>query len=119
MAEAAQYPLLVPKAGHTRDNLEGLLHERKLKPRFAMELDSSELLKRFVAADVGLGFVASSNVQEDVRANALVAIPIADVQIRRDLALVFRKDKALSRAALAFIDITVKHQKADMAAGQP
>ena len=31
-------------------------------------------------------------------------------QVRRDLALVFRKDKALSRAALAFIDIAVKHK---------
>lgn len=118
LADAAHYPLLVPKAGHTRDNLESLLHERKIKPRFAMELDSSELLKRFVAADVGIGFIPSSNVQEDVRANALVTVPIADAQIRRDLALVFRKDKALSRAALAFIDITVKHQKADLAAGQ-
>jgi LysR family transcriptional regulator, low CO2-responsive transcriptional regulator len=57
-----------------------------------------------------VGFIASSNVEEDVRAGVLVAIPIADAQIRRDLALVFRKDKALSRAALAFIDIAVKNK---------
>src|SRR5215813_3381457 len=106
--EVAQYPLVLPKAGHTRDALEDLFHERKLKPRYAMELDSSELLKRFVAADVGVGFIASSNVQEDVQAKVLCAIAIADAQVRRDLALVFRKDKALSRAALAFIDIAVK-----------
>jgi DNA-binding transcriptional LysR family regulator len=43
-----------------------------------------------------------------VRAGVLAALPIADAQFRRDLALVFRKDKALSRAALAFIDIAVK-----------
>ena len=73
-----------------------------------MELDSSELLKRFVAADVGIGFIARSNVLEDTRAGVLAAIPISDAQVRRDLALVFRKDKALSRAALAFIDTTVK-----------
>ena len=108
VAEVAKYPLVVPKAGHTRDALENLFHERRLKPRYAMELDSSELLKRFVAADVGVGFIARSNVVEDVRANVLAAIPFADAQIRRDLALVFRKDKALSRAALAFIDTTVK-----------
>jgi len=73
-----------------------------------MELDSSELLKRFVAADVGVGFIARSNVIEDVKARALMAVAISDASIRRDLALVFRKDKALSRAALAFIDIAVK-----------
>src|SRR5229473_332324 len=103
VAEIAKFPLVVPKLGHTRDGIEQLFQERRLKPNYTMELDSSELLKRFVAADVGIGFIASSNVQEDVRAKVLVAIPIADAQIRRDLALVFRKDKALSRAALAFI----------------
>src|SRR5438128_1614205 len=110
VAEIAKYPLVVPKLGHTRDGIEQLFHERRLKPNYTMELDSSELLKRFVAADVGIGFIARSNVEEDVRANALAAIPIADAQVRRDLALVFRKDKALSRAALAFIDIAVKHK---------
>lgn len=113
IADAARFPLVVPKAGHTRDALEDLFYEHKLKPRYAMELDSSELLKRFVAADVGVGFIARSNVQEDIRANVLVAIPMSDAQVRRDLALVFRKDKALSRAALAFIDTTVKIKTVD------
>jgi DNA-binding transcriptional LysR family regulator len=113
IAEVAQFPLLMPKAGHTRDALEELFHEHKLKPQYAMELDSSELLKRFVAADVGVGFIARSNVQEDVQARVLVAIPMAEAHIRRDLALVFRKDKALSRAALAFIDTTVRIKKVE------
>src|SRR5437773_1625073 len=108
IAEVAKFHLVIPKAGHTRDSLEDLFHEHRLKPHYAMELDSSELLKRFVAADVGVGFIARSHVQEDVQAKVLAAIPIADAQIRRDLALVFRKDKALSRAALAFIDTTVR-----------
>jgi len=112
IAEAAKFPLVVPKGGHTRDALEALFDERRLKPNYSMELESSELLKRFVAADVGVGFVARSNVVEDVKAGFLVALPIADAQIRRDLALVFRKDKALSRAALAFIDIAVKRKTA-------
>ena len=113
IAEAARFPLVVPKVGHTRDSLEELFHERRLKPNYTMELDSSELLKRFVAAGVGVGFIARSNVVEDVRARSLAAITIADAQVRRDLALVFRKDKALSRAALAFIDIAVKHKSTD------
>lgn len=108
IADAAKFPLLVPKGGHTRDALENLFYERKLKPHYSMELDSSELLKRFVAADVGVGFIARSNVEVDTRAGTLAMINISDAQIRRDLALVFRKDKALSRAALAFIDIAVK-----------
>jgi LysR family transcriptional regulator, low CO2-responsive transcriptional regulator len=113
IAEVAAFPLVVPKAGHTRDALEQLFHDRRLRPNYTMELDSSELLKRFVAADVGVGFISRSNIEEDVRAKVLVAVPIADAQVRRDLALVFRKDKALSRAALAFIEIAVKHKSTD------
>jgi DNA-binding transcriptional LysR family regulator len=113
IAEVTKYPLVVPKVGHTRDALEELFHERRLKPTYTMELDSSELLKRFVAADVGVGFIARSNVGDDVRARALAAIAISDAQVQRDLALVFRRDKALSRAALAFIDIAVKHKSID------
>jgi len=112
VADVAQFPLLLPKAGRTRDALESLFDDRRLKPKIAMELDSSELLKRFVAADVGVGFIARSNVIEDVRAGVLAAVPMADASIRRDLALVFRKDKALSRAALAFIEIAVKIKQA-------
>jgi len=115
LAEASKYPLLVPESGHTRDAIEQYFHERKLKLNVSMELDSSELLKRFVAADVGIGFIARSNVLEDVRAGVLVALSIADATIRRDLALVFRKDKALSRAALAFIDIAFKLKAAKSA----
>ena len=108
ISEVVRFPLLLPKIGRTRDALESLFDERHLKPRIAMELDSSELLKRFVAADVGVGFIARSNAIEDIKAGTLKAIPMADASIRRELALVFRKDKALSRAALAFIDIAVK-----------
>ena len=108
IAEAARYPLLLPKTGHTRDALEEIFFDKRLKPTISMELDSSELLKRFAAADVGVGFAARSNVMDDVRAGLLAAVPLADLTIKRDLALVFRKDKALSRAALAFIEIAVR-----------
>ena len=108
VADIARFPLLVPKVGRTRDAIENLFHERRLKMQISMELDSSELLKRFVAAEVGVGFIARSNVAQDVRAGALTAVPLADARIKRDLALVFRKDKALSRAALAFIDNAVR-----------
>lgn len=106
--DLARFPLLLPKVGRTRTAIENLFHDRQLKPKVAMELDSSELLKRFVAAEVGIGFIARSNVIEDVKAGALAAIPLADAMIRRDLALVYRKDKSLSRAARAFIEIAVK-----------
>jgi DNA-binding transcriptional LysR family regulator len=108
IGEIAPYPLLVPEAGRTRDAIEQAFDELGLRPTISMELDSSEILKRFVEARVGVGFIAQSNVRQDVRAGRLAAIPFAETVIRRDVALVFRKDKALSRAALAFIEIAVQ-----------
>jgi hypothetical protein len=36
IADVAKFPLLMPKAGHTRDALENLFYERKLKPHYSM-----------------------------------------------------------------------------------
>lgn len=108
VAQLAKFPLLLPKMGRTRDSIDRLFEERNLKPNVSMELDSTELLKRFVSAGVGIGFAARSNVLGDIKQGLTIGLRIADAQIRRDMALVFRKDKALSRAALAFIDIAVR-----------
>ena len=108
LEDVCEYPLLLPKGGRTREALAALFQERNLRPNVSMELDSSELLKRFVAANVGVGFMPHSNVAEEVNAKGLAALRLADVNIPRDLALVYRKEKALSRAARAFIDIAVK-----------
>ena len=117
VADLARQPLLVPKHGRTRDTIEQLFEDQKLRPTISTELDSSELMKRFVAADVGIGFIARSNVRQDVANGTLVELPVPGSAIRRDLGLVFRKDKALSRAALAFIDIAVKLKNPQAAAG--
>jgi DNA-binding transcriptional LysR family regulator len=108
VAEIIEFPLLLPKLGRTRDALETIFDDHHLKPTVSMELDSSELLKRFVAVGVGVGFIARSNVVGDLQAKVLASVTLLDASIQRDLALVFRKDKALSRAALAFIEIAVK-----------
>ncbi|PSH05090.1 MAG: LysR family transcriptional regulator [Acidobacteria bacterium] len=108
VTQIADYPLLLPKMGRTRDSIDHMFEDRNMKPNVSMELDSSELLKRFVSAGVGIGFCAHSTALGELRLGTLALIKVADVQIRRDMALVFRKDKALSRAALAFIDIAVR-----------
>jgi DNA-binding transcriptional LysR family regulator len=108
ITQLGDYPLLLPKMGRTRDSIDALFDERNMKPNVSMELDSSELLKRFVSAGVGIGFCACSTALGDQRLGITAIVKLADANIRRDMALVFRKDKALSRAALAFIDIAVR-----------
>jgi len=53
VVDVANFPLVVLRLA-TRDALDGC-SRTPAQARYAMELDSSELLKRFVAADVGVG----------------------------------------------------------------
>ena len=108
VADLARAPMILPKVGRTRESIQELFEDQKQKPIVSMEVDSSELMKRFVVANVGIGFIARSNIVEELKAGTLVVLPTPGRPIRRELALVYRKEKALSRAALAFIDITVK-----------
>jgi DNA-binding transcriptional LysR family regulator len=108
--EIVKYPLVLPKLGRTRDAIDEVFEQARLKPHVSMELDSSELLKRFIAAGVGVGFIARSNISDEVRAGTLVALSFVDPPMRRDLALVHRKDKTLSRAARAFMEIAVNRK---------
>jgi DNA-binding transcriptional LysR family regulator len=105
MEDVVRHPLLLPKQGRQREQIDLLFSIRELKPNVGMEIDSSELLKRFVAAGMGIGFAPKSSVNADEQAGVLKILAIDGVRLQRELALIFRKDKSLSRAAHAFLEI--------------
>jgi DNA-binding transcriptional LysR family regulator len=82
-----------------------------------MELDSTEMIKRFVMAGLGISFVAESNCQEEVGSGRLTALSLAPEPMVRKIGLVYRKDKALSRAALGFIDAVLEHSTVKASVG--
>lgn len=104
-ADIVPLPLLLPKQGRQRELIEDLFRTNDVQPRVAMEVESSELLKRLVIAGLGLGFLPRSNVQEDTKSGALKIIRVDGVRLNRELALIYRKDKVLTRAAHVFLEI--------------
>jgi DNA-binding transcriptional LysR family regulator len=102
LQQVAQHRLLLPKQGRRREQLDTLFAQEKLIPRISMELDSNELLKRLVLGEMGIGFLPKINVLEELRSGKLKVIPIENVEISRDLALISRKDRTLTRAGNAF-----------------
>jgi DNA-binding transcriptional LysR family regulator len=103
--EVLQHSLLLPKQGRQRELIEDLFRSYEVNPRVAMEVESSELLKRLIVAGLGLGFLPRSNVAIDEKAGTLQVLKLEGVRINRELALVYRKDKNLTRAAHAFLEI--------------
>ncbi len=105
-------PLLLPRAGKTRSRLNNWLELVEDDIQVSMELDSTEMMKRFVRAGLGLAFLAISTCREEVAEGHLAAISLGPEPMIRRLGLIYRKDKALSKAALGFIEVTLKNAEA-------
>jgi DNA-binding transcriptional LysR family regulator len=116
--DVKEYFLVLPQQGKTRTRLNAWLEPVEDELRISMELDSNEMMKRFVMAGLGIGFVAMSNCGEEIASGRLKAIPLAPEPMRRQLGLIYRKDKALSKAALGFIQC-VAEKVNDGPAGRP
>ncbi len=100
-------PLLLPKSGTTRSRLNSWFEAVEEELNVSMELDSTEMIKRFVMAGIGISFLAASHCQEEVDAGRILAISLGPEPMIRRLGLIYRRDKALSKAALGFIDVTL------------
>ena len=101
------YFLVLPQQGKTRTRLNTWLEPVEDEIKISMELDSTEMMKRFVMAGMGLSFLAVSNCQEEVAAGKIRAISLSPEPMIRKLGLIYRKDKALSKAALGFIQVVL------------
>jgi DNA-binding transcriptional LysR family regulator len=101
--------LLLPKSGTTRTRLDAWLEPVENELRVSMELDSTEMMKRFVLAELGVSFLALSNCREEVASGKLRVLPLAPEPLMRRLGLIYRKDKALSKAAVGFIQVVIAH----------
>ncbi|MGC9972093.1 MAG: LysR family transcriptional regulator [Bryobacteraceae bacterium] len=108
-AELVDYPLLLPKYGTTRARLNEWLELVEDSVNVSMELDSTEMVKRFVMAGLGISFLAVSHCLDDLAAGRLCALSLEPEPMLRRIALVYRKDKALSKAALGFIQVVLAH----------
>jgi DNA-binding transcriptional LysR family regulator len=114
--DLAGVPLILPKAGHTRSRLNAWLEPVEDQVVISMDLDSTEMIKRFAMAELGVGFVAGSHCREEVASGRLVARPLGPEPMVRQIGLIYRKDKALSKAALGFIEVTMSHAVTEAAA---
>ena len=116
--DLVEHFLILPKQGKTRTRLNEWLEPVEDDIRVSMELDSTEMMKRFVMAGLGATFLAVSNCGEEMAAGKLRAISLAPERMIRRLGLIYRKDKALSKAALGFIQVVLDHVGEEASAGR-
>lgn len=105
LSEIAEVPLIFPKTGSTRQALERMFNPYRDILRISMELGSITLIKQFVAGGFGASVISTTFAQDDIHAGRLRLIPIKDLKLKRELGLVYRKDRTLPRAAMAFVEV--------------
>jgi LysR family transcriptional regulator, low CO2-responsive transcriptional regulator len=102
-SEIIEQPLIFPKTGFTRQMLDKIFRPYRSQVHITMELASVGMIKRFVAANLGVSLISETFARDEVRAGEAKLIPIADLELWRELGLVYRRDRTLPRAATAFI----------------
>src|SRR5216684_4088936 len=95
LAEVAGQPLIFPRTGFTRQVLDKLFRPYRSRLHVTMELPSIGMIKRFVAADAGVSFISESFARDQVKAGEVKLLTVEGVDLRRELGLIYRRDRSL------------------------
>ncbi len=116
LEEVASAPLIFPKTGYTRQVLDKLFRPYRSRLRVPMELPSIGMIKTFVAADVGLSIISESFARDLVKSGDVKLLNVDGVDLWRELALVYRRDRSLPRGVQALIGMIRELRKPQEAA---
>lgn len=97
--------ILREQGSATRAVVTSHLLKLRIDPETVMEIENPESVKKAVQSGLGIAFISAFAAETELKAGTLVAVNIRNLGMRRELKIVYRKDKHLSRAAQAFIEI--------------
>ena len=103
-----KHPVLLPKTGHTRRLMDKLFRPYREELQVRMELPSIGMIKGFVAANLGVSLVSASFARDEVASGRVKLINLEDAELFRELGLAYRRDRTLSCATKAFVDVLRK-----------
>jgi LysR family transcriptional regulator, low CO2-responsive transcriptional regulator len=85
--------------------VKDVLNGAHLVQEHTLVLQGSEGVKQAVMAGLGIAMVSRFAVTLEVQQGVLQVVPITDVQVERDLCLIWRHDSPLPAAGRAFLEI--------------
>ncbi len=94
----------------TRKALDRILKDHSVNVQHVMEFDNIETVKRAVEIDAGVAIVPQGTVIQEVAKHTLAQITLEDGEFFRPLAVIYKRNKALSPAMKQFISI-LKEEK--------
>jgi DNA-binding transcriptional LysR family regulator len=89
----------------TRATIVSHLQRSNVLAQTIMEMENPESVKKAVQSGLGIAFISTFAVETELKAESLVVVRVRGLDIRRELKIVYRKDKHLTRPAKAFIEM--------------
>jgi DNA-binding transcriptional LysR family regulator len=96
-----------------REKVIQLFKTHKTPLHMDLELPTLQAIKQFVAMGNGVAFVPEISVETELARGELVRISVKELQLKRKLRLIYRRDANLSHAARAFLKVAeaVAHEQ--------
>ena len=88
----------------TRKETDRILRRYGCEPRYVMELDNVETIKRVIEIGRGVAILPEPAVRPEVRARTLAVVQLTDEVLTRPLGIIHRQGKHFSPAAEKFIE---------------
>src|SRR5262249_20817609 len=88
-----------------RSEIDRALAAHNVEVRVTMEFDNTETIKRAVEIDAGVSLLPEPTIDREVAAGALVARPLAGVDLKRPIGIVQRRGKELGKTARRFMQL--------------
>jgi hypothetical protein len=73
-----------------------------------MEFDNIETIKRAVEINAGISILPEPTVDKEISAGALVARPLAGIDLKRPIGILQRRGKELGKTARRFMQLLLK-----------
>ena len=96
-----------------RNEIDRVLSAKGVEVRVTMEFDNTETIKRAVEIDAGISLLPEPTVDREVAAGALVARPIAGIDLKRPIGIVQRRGKELGKTARRFMQLLLKQSSSN------
>lgn len=87
----------------TREAIDGILSENNINVDFRMFNDNIFTLKKAVEAGIGISIVPANTVDDEVQKGSLVRLPVRDIKLTRQIALLQRKKHKPNKPLEIFI----------------
>jgi DNA-binding transcriptional LysR family regulator len=88
-----------------RKNVVDAFRRHNVILNMKLELPTIETIRRMVQADLGVTFMPKMCVEAEIAAGTLVAVPVKEVKMERQINLIYASKRQLSHAAQAFLEL--------------